>query len=85
MMPRWIRFLERKPNGSVSEALGSDSVLPVNSYFRHGTHNKALAHARSLKGVGKRYIGYNLLNGSSLLNATAFNEIWFTEEELDWS
>lgn len=82
-MPRWIRFFERKPNGSVSEALGSDSVLPVNSYFRHNTHAKALAHAKSLKGLGKRYLGYCYLHGSSLLNATEFSEVHFTPEELE--
>ena len=82
-MPRWIRFLERKPNGKISEALGSDSLIPITSYSRHSTHARALAYAKSLRGVGKRYLGYCYLSGPSLLRAVETSEVRFTDAELE--
>ncbi len=66
-MTTYLEFHERKPNGCIACALGSDSIIPVDG--RLGLLSQTIVaarHARSLVGVGKAYCGFAVLRGSSL-------------------
>lgn len=92
-MAKWIEFREYKPNGEIHGALGMDSVLRVDARISlEAIKEIAHKHARSLWGIGKNYVQYKLLYGSSLINARAGDTVYdivpvnpFALEDLIWN
>ena len=78
-----LRFIDESRHA----APGSDSTFfNVQNTNLDRLHRKALAHARSLRGVNKTYIGYTFLQGPSLLQAypASLKDVFFTARELEW-
>lgn len=75
MMPRFIEFHEIKPDGTCQPALGSDSVLLWNTLSLSRTRTRAQAHADSLRGVGKTYVGFRVLAGPTLSEAVPVSSV----------
>lgn len=81
-MPMYLRFIE----AGGQEALGSDSTFfNVQNTNLDRLHRCALAHAHSLRTVGRTYVGYRYLQGPSLLQAypSHLKEVFFTARELE--
>jgi len=77
-----LEFLERKLDGTINNALGSDGTwFNVGSCPTPKLHEKALAHARSLRSIGKRYLGYRFVSGPDY-KPTGHKPVLFSNEEL---